>query len=296
MSTLDEVRENFRFMVSAVTSQVEQTLRFVQEPSRRVMEKITSGDDYIDTLKSLIEEKIFKLLMAPQSMAKQDVVLLRSMNTITSNLERMADFAVNIPRQMSHLSSSSFVLSYGFEKLFTEVLAGLGNIVAAVEKRDAGLAFRICQCEFNLDGHHKNNFALVLKELEDGGQPCDLVTVLFISNYLERMGDSLLNIGEAILFSVVGEKMKIHQYRALTDSLTTSGVKAPISQVEFESIWGTRSGCRIGVTREFSEEAARPVLFKHGNYQKLKNEKKNTDIWDRIIPGLPPQDMGVPAR
>ncbi|MCF8033167.1 MAG: phosphotransferase [Desulfarculaceae bacterium] len=289
MSTLDELRENFRFMVSAVVSQVEQTLKFLQAPSHRGMDKITSGDDYIDTLKSLIEEKTFQLLMTPQGMSKQQAALLRSMNTITSNLERMADFAVNIPRQMNHLSEPSFVTSFGFEKLFKEVLSGLSHIVRAVERRDAGLAFRICQCEFNLDSLHQECFATVLKDLRAGGEPGDLVTVLFISNYLERMGDSLLNIGEAILFSVVGEKMKIHQYRALTDGLGSQGEKPPISQVEFESIWGTRSGCRIGVTRKQSEDAARPVLFKHGNLAKLTSEKENTELWDQIIPGLPPK-------
>ncbi len=289
MSTLDEVRENFRFMVNEVTSQMEQTLSFVQAPSRRGMEKIISGDDYIDTLKSLIEEKSFELLLGPQSMSKQEVALLRSVNTITSNLERMADFAVNIPRQMSHLEDPSFVLRFGLDKYFAEVLAGLGNIVEALEKRDTGLAFRICHAEFKLDSQHEKNFTQVLKELRAGGEPGDLVTVLFISNYLERMGDSLLNIGEAILFSVVGEKMKIRQYRALTDGLASGGAKAPLAQVEFESIWGTRSGCRIGVTRESGAQSARPVLFKHGNYQKLKNEKVNTEIWDQLIPGLPPK-------
>lgn len=289
MSILAEVRENFRFMVSEVITQTERTQRFVQAPSMQGMEKIISGDDYIDTLKSLIEEKTFKLLMAPQRMAKKEVDQLRSINTITSNLERMADFAVNITRQMSHLDYPSFVLRFEFEELFAEVLTGLGNIVKAVEKRDAGLAFRICQCEFNLDSQHQDRFARVLAELRSGGEAGSLVTVLFISNYLERMGDSLLNIGEAILFAVVGEKMKIHQYRALTDGLGLAGAKGHISQVEFESIWGTRSGCRIGVTREVNEDAARPVIFKHGNYQKLQDEKKNTELWDQIVPGLTPK-------
>ena len=290
MSAIEELRENFRFMVSAVTSQVEQTIKFLQAPSRGGMDKIASGDNYIDTLKSLIEEKTFQLLlMNPKGMNKQQVAMLRSLNTITSNLERMADFAVNIPCQMNHLSDSAFVLSYGFEELFKEVLVGLGHIVRAVERQKASLAFRICQCESNLDRQHQQRFARVLDELRAGGEPGDLVTVLFISNYLERMGDSLLNIGEAILFSVVGEKMKIHQYRALTNGLSSKGKQAPISQVEFKSIWGTRSGCRIGVTRKTSEESARPVLFKHGNLAKIDNEKRNTEMWDKLIPGLPPK-------
>ncbi len=290
MSILKEVRENFRFMVSEVTSQVEMTHDFTQDPCRGLVEKIFSGDDYIDTLKSLIEEKTFEMLMAVQPVNKRDVAMLRALNTITSNLERIADFAVNIPRQMEHLKNSAFLHDYGLARSFEQVIIGLGCIVPAVEKADTGLAFKICHSEFELDSFYAATFARILDELAAGGESGDLVTTLHIANYLERMGDSLLNIGEAILFAVVGEKMKIHQYRALSNTLASSGVEAPISQVEFESIWGTRSGCRIGtVQRQAMEESRRPVLFKHGNLKKLKEEKDNIARWEKLMPGLPPR-------
>ena len=290
MSILDEVRENFRFMVSEVTSQVEMTQSFTQDPSRQLVEKIFSGDDYIDTLKSLIEEKTFEMLMATEPVNKRQVAMLRALNTITSNLERIADFAVNIPRQMSHLKDPGFLHGYELAQSFEQIITGLGYIVPAIEKADTGLAFSICQSEFELDNIYAQTFARILDELAAGGESGDLVTTLHIANYLERMGDSLLNIGEAILFAVVGEKMKIHQYRALTDSLASSGVEAPISQMEFESIWGTRSGCRIGtVQRQAMEESRRPVLFKHGNFKKLQQEKNNVARWEDLIPGLPPK-------
>jgi phosphate uptake regulator len=290
MSALAEVRENFRFMVSEVTSQVEMTQDFTLNPSRELVEKIFSGDDYIDTLKSLIEEKTFEMLMATQPVNKRQVAMLRALNTITSNLERIADFAVNIPRQMSHLKDSSFVQDFHLERAFGEVVSGLGFIVPAVEKADTGLAYKICNSEFELDNMYAETFARILEELAAGGESGDLVTTLHIANYLERMGDSLLNIGEAILFAVVGEKMKIHQYRALSESLATSGEEAPISQIEFESIWGTRSGCRIGtVQRQAMEESRRPVLFKHGNYKKLEQERNNVNRWEDLLPGVPPK-------
>ena len=117
MSILHEVRENFRFMVSEVTSQVEMTQNFTQDPSRGLVEKIFSGDDYIDTLKSLIEEKTFKMLMATEPVNKRQVAMLRALNTITSNLERIADFAVNIPRQMSHLKNPAFCTTMNWPAL-----------------------------------------------------------------------------------------------------------------------------------------------------------------------------------
>lgn len=289
MHHLEEVRENFRFIVSEVTAQVELTRRFFDEPSRELMEKITSRDDYIDNLKSVIEEQSFDRLMDARGVERAKVVELRALNTITANLERIADFAVNILGQMGHLShlESSHVMD--FTPFFDEVLAGLENVVVALDHRNANKAFRICQCEFNLDKLHAQTFAKVLAELEQSDHRGDLVTVLFISHYLERMGDCLLNIGEALIFVLVGEKMKIRQYQALSDTLAASGLEASVGQVEFESIWGTRGGCRIAAVQNPRPESSSPVLFKQGSAKKLAKEKENLELWEKLAPGLPPK-------
>ena len=60
------------------------------------------------------------------------------------------------------------------------------------------------------------------------------------------MGDALLNVGEAAIFGITGDKFKIRQFRALNDILAASGHENPLTDLDFESIWGTRSGCRIG--------------------------------------------------
>ena len=215
MHRLEEVRENFRFIVSEVTAQVELTRRFYDQPSRELMEKISSRDDYVDNLKSVIEEQSFDRLMDPMGIERVKVVELRALTTITANLERIADFAVNLVGQMGHLVHLESSRLMDFAPFFDEVLVGLDNIVAALDQRNSHKAFRICQCEFNLDKLHAQTFAKVLQELEHNEHRGDLVTMVFISHYLERMGDCLLNIGEALIFVLVGEKMKIRQYQAL---------------------------------------------------------------------------------
>lgn len=291
---IEAVTENLRFMVHEVVGQVELTLQFFAEPSRTLVDKINSRDDYVDTLKSLILDKTYQLLQLSGELDKQKVHLLQSVNTIAANLERIADFSVNILRQAEHLSDLKFLNRFDHQSFFEEILTGLEKIQDALRKRDIGLAFRICQCEFNLDELYASNFNTILSDLRAGGHTGNLITSLMIMHYLERMGDSLLNIGEAIIYALVGEKMKIQQYRALTESLNAVGLETPISDVEFESIWGTRSGCRIGVVGDSSpeEEKARPVLFKHGNLKKLGKEKENIAIWEKLAPGLPPKVYG----
>ena len=289
----DTVAENLRFMIHEVGLQVEQTLQFFAEPSRAMVEKIRSRDDYVDTLKSVIQEKTYDLLIATGRMEKSRINFLRSVNTIADNLERIADFTVNMLRQAEHLTEVGFMNDFELEALFEEILGGIESVERALLGKDIALAFRICQCEFRLDSLYEHRFKQTLTDLREGGHTGNLVTALMILHYLERMGDSLLNIGEAIIFSLVGEKLKIQQYAALTESLNASGLDTPISEVEFESIWGTRSGCRIGrVGDKEPEKSARPVLFKHGNLKKIAMEKFNIEAWELLVPGLAPAVCG----
>jgi phosphate uptake regulator len=292
LSNFGPLFQNLLFMISEVSAQVEQTHGFFQEPSRAMVEKINARDDYIDTLKSLIEEKTFDRLIHGGVVNRQQSNLLRSLNTIASNLERIADFAENILGQAQFLTDLSYLSRYNYSPFFQEVQVGLDSIADALEKYDVGVAYRICQCEFNLDALYKDIFGGLLNQLRTGRETGNLITTLFIFRYLERMGDSLLNIGEAIIFALVGEKLKIQQYQALSESLASSGIKAPINEVELQSIWGTRSGCRIGTAQNKAAStpaSARPVLFKHGNAKKLKTELDNLGRWQAFSPGLVPE-------
>lgn len=287
------IEENFRFLVMDVRKQVEETLAFLDHPAAGLMERIDSRDDYIDNMKSLIEDKAFGYITSPEGMDRASVNLMRALTTITSNLERIADFAVNVVNQTKYLADPNFLASYDYEPFFREVFAALDLIIQALQRHDMAQAFRICHSEFVLDAMYAERFQRILGELREGRHTGDLVTTLFIFRYLERMGDSLLNIGEALIFVHLGEKLKIHQYEALTGTLASSGLEQPLSEVEFESIWGSRSGCRIGTVDDKKTDGSHQrVIFKEGRRGKLLEEKENIERWHRLMPGLPPRVFG----
>lgn len=280
-------------MVTETVAQVDQTSRFFDDPEPRLMGKLSARDDYIDTLKTLIDDQCHEMLMSTESMEKTQANYLRSMITISANLERIADFAVNILRQTTHMSDPTFAADYDLAAFFHISMLSLESVEEALLRRDLSRAVGICQAEHNIDKLYKNRFARILRELKAGGPAQDLVTTLFICHYLERMGDSLQNIGEAIIFALVGEKMKIHQYEALSEGLEATGLEGSLQKVELNSIWGTRSGCRIGTAKDRNTpEDSSPVLFKQGNPRKLWQEREKLQSWDRLFPGLPPKVWG----
>jgi len=284
--------ENFRFMILEVRKQLEETLSCLAEPTLARREKITNRDDYIDSMKGLIEEKSFSCLVG-QPVDRATANLLRCLITMASNLERIADFAVNVVGQLQYLGEARLLDRYDYQPYFDEVLAGLEMIVPAMERRDLSLALGVCQCEFRLDDLFKATMGQILSDLQRGKRAGELVTALFIYRYLERMGDSLLNIGEALIFVLVGERLKIHQYEALQDTLAASGLGAPMTEVEFSSFWGNRSGCKVGAVADKSDSSrAHRVIFKEGARTKILAEKQSIEHWQKVMPGLPPRLFG----
>ena len=288
------VEENLRFLILEVTRQVEDAMRVLDDPSQQLIEKIRQRDDYIDNMKSVIENKCFsKILELSAEGEKRKVDMMRSVIVITANLERIADYCENMVEQIRYMPDPKFLQRYNYKPFFRELLVAIETVFDAQKDGDSSLAMKICRAENNLDILYKEIFDRIMAELADSKDTGPLITALFIFRYLERAGDRLLNIGEAIIFSIMGEKFKIHEYRVLEETLGELDV-ASISEVELEAIWGTRSGCRISRVNGINSHNGQPtgVIFKHGKIKKLAREIENIERWETLVPGLPPKICG----
>lgn len=291
MITFEGLDENFKFIVYEVENQARSTQKFMDAPSRKRYAKITSRDDYIDNLKTIIENKCYSRIHADHTLDKRALNKIRAIQVICVNLEKIADYFVNIVKQMQYLDDQSFVQRYDYTEVFEIMLSRLGAILDAYHGEDMSKALYICKAEPMLDDVYKVRFDRVMNEMGMGRDAQSLVTVLFIFRYFERVGDALLNIGEAVIFSLLGERIKIEQFEALQQTLTKSGFSDSFSDIDFSAIWGTRSGCRIGKveSREAdltSEEKKQGSIYKEGNLEKIRKERESIQRWKQLFPNL----------
>jgi phosphate uptake regulator len=286
-----EIEKNFQFLLAEVERQIERALAVIENHDEKGIVKIETRDDYIDNLKSVIENACFATLHGETRPSAVEVARIRALNIIGSNLERIGDHAVNVVRQTRYYDQPDCIKRYNYKPFFDEVRRALEWTPKAVLDRDLATALKICRCELHLDRLYKQEFDRIRDELRLGVSTGDLLTTLFIFRYLERMGDALLNVGEAAIFSITGDKFKIRQFTALSDILAASGHENPLTDMDFESIWGTRSGCRIGRVLDRTEggDAHKEVIFKDGDTGKLRQEAANIARWEALWPGLPPR-------
>jgi phosphate uptake regulator len=288
------VEENLRFLIIEVDKQLSRTGRFLQGPDQSALARIIDGDDYIDNLKAIIVSKSFAAA-AEGCHGHETVALLRTYEVIASNLERIADFCEKVIVQVGHIDQPAVYARYDFRDFLAEVLAGVRLIAQAVFARDVQVALGICRTEHTTDHMYARLFERVLRELRGGASDDtqSLVTVLFIAHYLERMGDALLNIGEAILSAHLGERIKIGQLRALEDSLELTELSSHLGHLSLASMGETKSGARVNslLSRDQASDGTRPrsVIFKEGKTKKLLEERNSIARWDELMPGLAPR-------
>ena len=198
------------------------------------------------------------------------------------------------PVKTQYLTSKDFIQAYDYDAMFQVIQRSIRGIDQAFDHGNLSQAMEICRAEFRLDDLWEKTFKILLEDLKKKEfEVTNLVTTIFIFRYLERIGDSILNIGEALIFAIMGDRIKIRQVEALEKTLTASGFPGNLGDIDFSSIWGSRSGCRISkVSRKKPSGFKAQGIFKEGDIGKIKKERANIKRWETIYPGLAPKVFG----
>lgn len=291
---LENILENSRLMVIETENQVKLVYDLVSEVNLDLLERIASKDDYIDNLKTTIENDAFSYIhQLDESVDKRYINEIRAIHIICVNLERIADYCVNIARQVNYLSEPAFIHQFDFHPFFDEIKSALPRITQALKTKDLYTALHICKSEFVLDEHYKESFKQILKQINNSRYAENLITVIFMFRYLERIGDSLLNIGEALIFAIIGDRIKIRQVEALQNTLQNPEFNGSLLDFDVTSIWGSRSGCRISRIEDTKPSGFKAQgIFKEGALKKIQEENEKIEKWQEIAPGLLPQVFG----
>jgi phosphate uptake regulator len=285
------IDNNFKFMVLELTKQIQDTGKVLSTRDKKFFDKINARDDYIDTLNNLIQTKCFALA----ARSKKKVSYIQAIDTITRNLEKIGDYCVSIVQQLGYYYHTEILDQYDYPSFIKEVTTAVKLLNKAFFETDVKLALKICRSEYKIDQMYEKIFQQVLATIQSNKNynTNDCITTLFIFSFFERMGDALLNIGEAIISVSLGQKIKISQYYSLKEAANLSDLDLINQQLSVESVGETRSGCRIErVNRNKKSDREKEVIFKEGQVKKVSLEKENLEQWNALMPGLTPKIFG----
>ena len=177
-------------------------------------QQIRHRDDAIDALQLEIDATCERLIALHQPVAS-DLRLLLSAMKITTDLERIGDYAKHLAPVRPDLTHA-LVDAAGTRALFDTARAMLRDVHAALKRRDRVLAREVLARDLQMDRLYKEHLACVVSLFqEQHAEATAFVHLLHAGRGLERIADHTKNIARGVVFIVEGLDLR-HRRRAAT--------------------------------------------------------------------------------
>ena len=203
---LNDIKKQLLLLAAEVEKKVQQAVLALLTLDVVLAQEVKTGDALIDNMEIDLEEECLKVLALHQPVAN-DLRFIVSVLKINNDLERVADFAVNIAERAIDLRKVNKVdCPYDVKAMAGNVEELLRMALDSLMEQDSELARKAIDFDDKIDMQHAANFQTVKDAIRvDVSQMDGLIYYLSISRYLERMGDLATNIAEDVVYQVEGE-------------------------------------------------------------------------------------------
>jgi phosphate transport system protein len=193
-------------MASAVEDMLDEACTAALQVDHVLARRVIERDAEIDAEEVAIEAEVIRLITLFQPMAS-DMRLLTTVLKVNSDLERIADCAVNIAQRAKHLDNADLGGNAADVK---EIAQGaqrmLRSALKAYAAEDAGDARRLLAQDAAIDAFYGQLIRKVVTEATRSPEMMSThLDVLFIAKNLERIGDHATNIAEDVIFLGTGQ-------------------------------------------------------------------------------------------
>lgn len=199
-------------MGSLVEKQLYNSIEAFKNKDIVLAKKVIENDDKVDELNKKIEEQCLKF-MAMESPVATDLRKIFTTSKIVTDLERMADYAVDICKIAQRVELD--ILGEECEPVWQMVDILRKMIKRSLEAFVTGNvkeAYEICKMDDEVDILYRGLFNDILKKMAKDETIINKgAQILFASKYLERVGDHVTNICEWIIFSSKGDYVDLNE-------------------------------------------------------------------------------------
>ena len=199
-------------MSSLVEKQIYESMNALKNQDVELAKEVMKNDDKVDDFQKAIEEKCIKF-MATESPLARDLRSIYTTSKIVTDLERMADYAVDICKIVPRVKGVDFSDEIAPIWELVDIINNMiRSSVEAFVNGDENAAYEICRMDDRVDAIYQGMFNIVLKKMGREEEMINQGTqILFASKYLERIGDHVTNICEWIIFSKKGNYVDLNE-------------------------------------------------------------------------------------
>jgi phosphate transport system protein len=210
-SHLEELHVDLLKMGSMVEKQIYLSIESLVNKDLELAQSIIDTDINVNNMQKEIENKAIRLIAMQQPLAV-DLRNIFTATKIVTDLERMADHAVDIAKITKKIKNDAHV------KMLVDI-PRMGELVKAMIKEaldsyvegDIERAYEICKKDDEIDAIYRQVFSeLILLMMDNPKTINQAAQFLFVCKYLERIADHATNICEWTIYLETGEQIDLN--------------------------------------------------------------------------------------
>ncbi|PLS05335.1 phosphate signaling complex protein PhoU [Neobacillus cucumis] len=210
-TNLKQLKEMLIEMARKSEQAIKESINTLIQQDIEKANKIIENDTIIDELEHEINNKAI-ILIAKESPVAGDLRKIIVALKISSEVERIADNAVNIAKSTLHIGKEKLIKEIvDIPKMMDLALDMLSDSLNAFLTEDVELARKCAEKDDKVDEMYGSLIKELLGYIEKYPAHINQITQLaFVCRYIERLADHSTNIAEHVIYLVTGERYDLN--------------------------------------------------------------------------------------
>ncbi len=211
INELSDLNNKVLDMGIEVRNTIKNIIKACEDTDLDIAKDIIDNDKMINDLEISINVDGY-LLIARQCPVASDLRRIITALKISNELERIADYAVNIAKYMLKTKNDNSVFISSIVRLGEHLVMMLGGIMQAFETENIELALEISESDEILDLEYKKEVKRLISigKTSTDEEVEEAFRALLVIKQIERAGDHVTNIAENIVYLVNGKRMELN--------------------------------------------------------------------------------------
>jgi phosphate transport system protein len=206
-SSLNELRKELIDMGGKVEQAINKSVQSLKDGNLDLARDVIAGDALVNAIEEHIDDIGTRLIATQQPVAK-DLRRILIAFRMASDLERMADLAVDIAKVTLRIGEEPLIKPLVDIPRMAEIVQKMTrDSIESYVNENVDLAYRMAKMDDDVDHLHSQILRELFVFMVDNPKTVNQsLLICFVSRYLERMADHATNIGESVVYLVKGKR------------------------------------------------------------------------------------------
>jgi phosphate transport system protein len=204
-NAIGKIKKELLSLGAMVEDRLQKAVYAVKNEDLNLAQKIIDTDFQVDEREIEVEEECLKVLALYQPVA-MDLRFLVAVIKINNDLERIADYAVNIAKRFKTSYEDPDKFRYDYTAMAELTAKMLRMSLDALVQMDVDMVYNVRDMDRDVNIMRDEAYDIMKKDIwkfpEKAGK---IINMYLISRHLERVGDHTTNIAEEVIYLIEGQ-------------------------------------------------------------------------------------------